>query len=80
MTTHACGNATRHTERIGCCGACHRLFSSDSAFDKHRKGGRCLSPVILERHGELVFQPRPSRTAPGEVIWALASTDGRFSA
>lgn len=80
MTTHACGNATKHTSRIGCCGACRRLFSSDTAFDRHRRDGDCLDVRTLEHKGEAVFKPKPSRTAPGETIWALARTDERFTA
>ena len=71
---HACGHRTRHTQTIGCCAGCGLLFSSDSAFARHRRGGECLDPATLERKGELVFRPRPSRTAPGETLWSLAGS------
>lgn len=44
---------------------CHRTFSSLSAFDLHRKGGRCNDPaemglVVRERpYGELWGWPAP---------------------
>jgi hypothetical protein len=60
-----CGHRTIHTQRIGCCAACKHLFSSDTAFDQHRRYGRCLDP----RKAGLVG--RPSRTAEGEVLWSL---------
>jgi hypothetical protein len=71
---HSCGNATRHTERIGCCSGCRHLFSSDSAFDRHRRGGECLDVETATHKGERIFVGRPSRTAPGETVWALART------
>lgn len=60
-----CGHRTRHTKRIGCCAGCHRLFSSDTAFDRHRRRGECLDPA------EQGMVERPSLSAPGEVVWAL---------
>ena len=63
-----CGNRTRHTASIGCCAGCRLLFSSDSAFDRHRRGGRCLTPE------DAGLVARPSKTAPGEVIYGLAGS------
>lgn len=65
MSTHPCGHATKHTSRVGCCGSCRLLFSSDSAFDRHRKGGACLHPL------DVGLVEKPSRTAPGELVWSL---------
>ena len=62
--THPCGHATKHTSRVGCCASCRLLFSSDSAFDRHHKGGECKHPLD-------VGLVEPSRTAPGEVMWSL---------
>lgn len=67
MMVHACGHRTTHTQRIGCCAGCSRLFSSDTAFEAHRSRGRCLEPETVG------LQPRPSRTAPGETVWANSS-------
>lgn len=78
--THACGNATRHTQRIGCCASCSHLFSSDSAFDRHRRAGGCLDPATLEHKGSPVFKARPSRTAPDETLWSLAGDNERYVA
>lgn len=64
MAVQPCGHRTRHTSRIGCCAACKRLFSSDSAFEKHRRGGGCLDPA------EVGLVRRESRTAPGEFMWS----------
>jgi len=58
-----CGHRTRHGKSTGCCAGCRRLFSSDYAFGKHRRGGQCLDPA------ERGLVARPSKTAPGEVIW-----------
>jgi len=35
----------------------------------HRRGGQCLDPRTVGLVG------RPSRTAPGEVIWAFPASD-----
>ena len=64
-----CGHRTRHTQRIGCCSGCRRLFSSDSAFSSHRRVGQCLDPQ------EVGLIAKDSATAPGEVIWSLPSGD-----
>lgn len=66
-----CGHRTRHTAHIGCCAGCKRLFSSDSAFAKHRTHGPdgrgvCHDP---ETRGLVA---KPSRSAPGEVLWGFA--------
>jgi hypothetical protein len=60
-----CGHRTRHTSRVGCCSGCGLLFSSDSAFEKHRRHGVCLPPA------DVGLVPRASRTAPGEVVYSL---------
>ncbi len=60
-----CGHRTRHTQRIGCCSGCRHLFSSDTAFERHRRHGQCLNPRSVGLVG------RPSKTAPGEVLWTL---------
>ena len=56
-------------QRIGCCAGCRHLFSSDTAFNAHRRVGQCLDPRTVGLVG------RPSRTAPGEVIWAFPASD-----
>ena len=64
-----CGHHTKHGQRIGCCAGCQHLFSSDTAFSAHRRVGQCLDPRDVGLVG------RPSRTAPGEVIWAFPASD-----
>ena len=64
-----CGHRTKHGQRIGCCAGCRHLFSSDTAFTAHRRVGQCLDPRGVGLVG------RPSRTAPGEVIWAFPASD-----
>ncbi len=64
-----CGHRTKHGQRIGCCAGCRHLFSSDTAFNAHRRAGQCLDPHDVGLVG------RPSRTAPGEVIWAFPASD-----
>jgi hypothetical protein len=60
-----CGHRSKHTSRTGCCASCGHLFSSDSSFGRHRKHGECLPPESVG------LEPRDSRTAPGETIWAI---------
>lgn len=57
---------------IGWCSGRERLFSSDTAFDRHRRRGGRLDP----RGVGLVA--RPSRTGPGEWIWGNPSPDREF--
>ena len=71
LPLNPCGHRTRHTASIGCCSGCRRLFSSDSAFSRHRKDGQCLDP---ETRGLVA---RDSRTAPGETVWSLPGSDWR---
>ena len=40
-----------------------------SAFTAHRRVGQCLDPRTVGLVG------RPSRTAPGEVVWAFPASD-----
>ena len=40
----ACGKWWTGNDRSHC-GACHLLFSSLSAFDRHRRAGQCLPPA-----------------------------------
>ena len=69
-----CGHRTKHTQRIGCCAACGDLFSSDTAFAKHRRDGKCQDPqgAGLER--------RVSRSAPGEFMWSMPHGDHSWGA
>lgn len=69
MTDNPCGNATRHTSRIGCCASCKQLFSSDAAFQRHRKNSACLDPAERGLIG------RDSKTAPGETIWGFPTNE-----
>jgi hypothetical protein len=64
-----CGHRTRHGKSVGCCAGCRRLFSSDYAFARHRRGGQCLDPA------ERGLVERPSTSAPGESIWGSPSPD-----
>ena len=64
-----CGHRTRHTERISCCSGCREMFTSDSAWSRHRKALTCLLPANVG------LVPKPSRTAPGETLWALPASD-----
>ena len=51
---HHCGTYARHGERVSCCSGCRTLFSSGSAFDKHRRDMTCLTP---EKAGLVPRQP-----------------------
>lgn len=50
---HSCGAWWTGAGR-GHCGGCHETFSSQTSFDVHRRGGRCLDPV----EAGLVGRPR----------------------
>lgn len=71
-TQNPCGHQTKHTNRIGCCASCKHLFSSDSAFNRHRKGGKCLYPA----NSGLVA--KRSKRFPDEWIWSLAPGDASW--
>ncbi|MER7517821.1 hypothetical protein [Streptomyces sp. NPDC126499] len=64
ITHGTCGRWWTGTERSHA-SCCHRTFSSLSAFDAHRKGGRCNNPTdvgLIARHkpyGELWGWPAP---------------------
>lgn len=49
MTTHPSCGATWPDSALNVshCSACHVTFSSPSAFDKHRVGGKCKTPEDL---------------------------------
>ena len=69
-----CGHRTTHTSRVGCCAGCKRLFSSDTAFDRHRKGGECMDPK------ERGLVAKPSKKFPDETIWSNPGSDHEWSA
>jgi len=50
---------------------CHRTFSSLSAFDQHRKGGRCNDPTTVG----LV-----ARQKPYGMLWGWPAPDGGYGA
>jgi hypothetical protein len=68
-----CGHQTKHTSRIGCCAGCRRLFSSDSAFARHRRHGACRDPL------EAGLVARPSRSHPDETLWSLPGGSNPFA-
>jgi hypothetical protein len=50
------------------------MFTSDSAFAKHRRNLTCHPPESVGLVG------RESRTAPGEVLWGLPSNGHSWEA
>ncbi len=62
---HSCGSCTNrwaggNTAHCGGAHGCHINFSSPTAFDRHRREGRCLDPaaaglVTLDRAGYAVW-------------------------
>ena len=64
----ACGRWWTGTERSHA-SCCHRTFSSLSAFDAHRKGGRCNHPAAVG----LI-----ARTKPYGDLWGWPAPDGGY--
>lgn len=48
INTHSCGSRWTGHQKAHCAG-CHLTFSSDSAFDTHRRGMRCNDPSTMKR-------------------------------
>jgi hypothetical protein len=53
------------------CGGCHELYSSLTAFDRHRRGGVCLPPASVG----LV-----AREKPYGVLWGNPAPEGGYAA
>lgn len=60
-----CHTRAKHGERVSCCSGCGTLFSSGTAFDRHRKDFGCLNPV------DAGLVPRPAKTDPDATAWGL---------
>lgn len=54
------------------CAGCHRLFSGMSAFEAHRKGGKCATDEDLEERG-YIFSPG------GVPSWVAGAVDAENS-
>jgi hypothetical protein len=66
----ACGSWWTGAERSHA-SCCHRTFSSLTAFDKHRKGGRCNDPESVG----LVAREKPYGT-----LWGNPAPEGGYAA
>jgi hypothetical protein len=64
-----CGTRAKHGERVSCCSGCGVLFTSGSAFDKHRKDFACMNPE------EVGLVRRDVKTDPDAVAWGLPASD-----
>ena len=76
ITRHgACGQSWRQSgNRTGHCSGCHQNFDGLSAFDRHRRDGKCLDPASLfDKDGESVFLGRSDDIA---TYWRLPSDLG----
>jgi len=69
-----CGHETKHTNRVGCCASCKHLFSSDSAFNRHRKAMQCVYPASVG------LVAKRSKSHPDEWIWSLPAGNHEWSA
>lgn len=58
-----CGSAARHTDRIGCCSGCGRLFTSLSSFERHRRKLQCVDPA------EVGLEPKVVKSDPSVPAW-----------
>jgi len=68
-----CGSRAKHGERIGCCSGCKILFTSMSAFDKHRRDLKCLDPA------EVGLVPKTLATDPSVMSWGWPSGGSHFT-
>jgi hypothetical protein len=64
-----CHTKAKHGERVSCCSGCGVLFTSGSAFDKHRRDLKCLAPETVG------LVRRISKTDPDAVAWGLPASD-----
>lgn len=64
-----CRTTLRHTDRIGCCSGCKRVFTSTSAHDAHRTPLACKDPLEAGLQ-EKTMQGYPVYGWPrGNVVW-----------
>ena len=67
--THSCG-AVWTARNAAHCAGCHLTFSSDTAFDRHRRHGQCVDPATaVSKSGESRFTLRRDRS--GHPVWGL---------
>ena len=69
ITHGACKRWWTGAERSHC-GGCHELFSSLTAFDRHRRGGRCLPPESVGL---------TAREKPYGVLWGTPAPEGGYT-
>ena len=73
IISHSCGARWSGTAKAHCAG-CHRTFSTNGVFDRHRRNLSCLDPdTATKKDGTEVFHPRTDRTT-GETIWGYPGT------
>ena len=73
-----CGSTRTHSDRVGCCTGCRRLFVGIRAFDRHRSWtsgeGRCLDPATATTaNGGPIFEA--DDTGHGTPAYRLSRTD-----
>lgn len=81
-----CGSTRTHSDRVGCCTGCRRLFVGIRAFDRHRSWtsgeGRCLDPATATTaNGGPIFDA--DDTGHGAPAYRLSRSDaerGRLAA
>lgn len=61
-----CGTVAKHGERVSCCSGCGTLFTSGTAFDRHRRDFTCLTPE------DAGLVRKSVKTDPSAVAWGLA--------
>lgn len=73
-----CGSTRTHSDRVGCCTGCRRLFVGIRAFDRHRSWttgqGRCLDPAtVTTANGAPIFDADDN--GHGTPAYRLSRTD-----
>ncbi len=73
-----CGSTRTHSDRVGCCTGCRRLFVGIRAFDRHRSWttgqGRCLDPAtVTTANGAPIFDA--DDTGHGAPAYRLSRSD-----
>ena len=68
-----CGSTYKHTDTVGCCSGCGRVFYGLTAFERHRVNLACRDVEnAIRKDGSRLFTVK--RTDKGAPLWRLADS------